>query len=309
MRSLLNHKLLFVTGKGGVGKTTVAAALGQLASERGLRTIVCEVGDQQRLPALFARPTPPPGDEQELAHGLWGVSVSPRRTLLAWLGRQLGSGAVARALLARDTFQYIVAASPGSAEVVTMTAMWELVQPARWDRRARTYDLAIVDAPSSGHALGMLRTPATYHDAVPAGPIARQAQLIRALFEDPRRTALVAVAHGAELPVTETLEMDGRLRSQLGRGFASVIVNATFPRRFSSADLEALARAGDDRPALRAGRNAAIAAHRRWSEQNNQVTRLRRHMDAPVLTLPFVFAPELDRDAVTELARVLGRRM
>ncbi|HEV3229861.1 MAG TPA: ArsA-related P-loop ATPase [Solirubrobacteraceae bacterium] len=310
MPSLLNTNLLFVTGKGGAGKTTVAAALGLVASRQGRRTIVCEMSEQQRIPQLLGRPVRPPGEEQELGPRLWGKSVNTQRTLAEWLPHQVGSRAVARLLLASDTFQYIAAAAPGSAEVVTMTALWELVQPQRWDRRARPYDLVVVDAPASGNFLGMLRTPATYDALVRAGPIARQARRLRALFEDPKRTAVVAVAQAAELAVTETLEVEDGLRRQLGRGLKAAIVNAMLPRRFSRREIETVVRATTGAGlAAQLGRDAAISIQRRSSEQHNQLNRLRRRLDAPMVTLPFVFTQAMDANALDQLARTLERRL
>jgi anion-transporting ArsA/GET3 family ATPase len=215
---------------------------------------------------------------------------------------------VARLLLASDTFQYIAAAAPGSAEVVSMTAVWELVQPQRWDGKARPYDVAVVDAPATGQLVGMLRTPGTYGAIVRSGPIARQARRLRALFEDPQRTAVIAVAQASELAVNETLDLEDRLRGQLGLGLRAVIVNAMLPRRFSPADIETLSGALDGR-AARAGGAIAVSAYRRWREQTNQLNRLRRHLDARVVTVPFLFTRTVDLPAVESLARALERRL
>src|SRR3977135_251336 len=147
MTSVLDRDLLVVTGKGGVGKTTLATALGLLAAERGLRTIVIEVGAQGRLPALFGLPPQSPGAEVELQKGLWNLSIDPDRALLEWL-QALGGRVSGRILASSGTFQYFAAAAPGAKELVSMVKIWELTQGRRWRGRGG-YDLVVLDAPAT----------------------------------------------------------------------------------------------------------------------------------------------------------------
>ncbi|MDQ6811414.1 MAG: hypothetical protein M3Z95_05910, partial [Actinomycetota bacterium] len=149
MASLLERQLLVVTGKGGVGKTTVAAAIGLLAAERGLRAIIVEVGEQARLARLFARAQASPGVEGELQDGLWSISIDPDRALLEWL-QVLGGRIPGRVLASSGTFQYFAAAAPGAKELVSMVKIWELTQGARGRRHGRGYDLVVLDAPATG---------------------------------------------------------------------------------------------------------------------------------------------------------------
>src|SRR5690242_7768791 len=128
--ALLDKKLVVVTGKGGVGKTTVAAALGLLAARRGRRTVVCEVAQQERLAALFGAREVGHG-EPELAPGLFAVSVVPERAMHEWLRYQLHSGALAGLLGHSRLFSYLTAAAPGVSELVTMGKVWDLAQPPR----------------------------------------------------------------------------------------------------------------------------------------------------------------------------------
>src|SRR6202035_5224504 len=161
MASPLQRELLVVTGKGGVGKTTVASAIGLLASDRGLRTIVVEVGEQARLPALFGSPMPEAGVEVELQPGLWSLTIDPDRALLEWL-QALGGRVSGRVLASSGTFQYFAAAAPGAQELVSLVQIWELTQGRRWQRRAAGYDLVVLDAPATGNALSLLGSPHTF---------------------------------------------------------------------------------------------------------------------------------------------------
>src|SRR4051794_37402879 len=184
MEALLrDRRLLYVTGKGGVGKTTVAAALGMAAAEAGRRTIVCEVADQDRVSRAFKREGVVPETEVRLAGNLWAITIDPSRALEEWLARQVG-GVGLKVLARSSAFQYFVAAAPGAKELIPIAKVWELTQPSRWDSRNRTYDLVVVDAPASGHGLAMLTTPGTFGEIARVGPIRRQAFKVRDLLGD-----------------------------------------------------------------------------------------------------------------------------
>lgn len=317
MRSVLDSRLAVVTGKGGVGKTTIAAALGLLASRRGLRTIVVEVGDQNRLPALFEHRARQPGVEVKLHELLSSISLDPDQALLEWL-QTLGGRVSGRMLASSGAFQYFAAAAPGAKEMVSMVKVWELTQSERWQRRAAGYDLVVLDAPATGHALGMLRSPYTFGAIARVGPIHRQSREVSALLEDPQRTSFVAVALGTEMAVTEVIEIEQGLQERLGRGLAGVVVNGLLPQRFTAEELRLIAAAAPNgRPRGGAGgddtvRAAAVAAartvHDRARFQHNQVARLRRQ-SFEVLGVPFVWGGELDLPAVQRVADQLARRL
>ncbi|WP_372788738.1 ArsA family ATPase [Paraconexibacter sp.] len=307
MNEILNHNLIVVTGKGGVGKTTVAAALGMLTARAGGRTIVCEVGAHQRLPDLFGVTPGDPGDEIRLSDGLFQTSVDPMLAIEEWIGRQLGSRSLTQVLARSNAFQYFVAAAPGAREVLTISKAWELGQDARWDKNASGYDHVIIDAPASGHGVGLLRSPSTISGVTRGiGPVAGQAHKVRDALHDEATTAYVAVTLASELPVTETLELDGLLSAAVGRGPDTIICNAVLPRRFTGRDLQAVAEA--DGAVDDAVRRATLSQSDRVREQQSQLRRLRKGATAPVVTLPFVPAPELELEDVRALADELARR-
>jgi anion-transporting ArsA/GET3 family ATPase len=241
MASLLDRKLLVLTGKGGVGKTTVSAALGLLAAQRGLRTIVVEMGQQRRLTELFGVIPVQEGAETKLRQNLWSISIDPDRALLEWL-QSLGGRVSGRVLASSGTFQYFAAAAPGAKELISMMKIWRLTESRTGSRqggrkRSGGYDLVILDAPATGHALGMLHSPQTFGAIARVGPIASQTKQVGELLSDPARSAYLAVALPTEMAVTEALELQDGLRQQIDRSLQAVIVNGTLPRRFSAAEL------------------------------------------------------------------------
>jgi hypothetical protein len=251
------------------------------------------------------------GDEEaELADGLWGISIDPWAALRDWLASQLGSRTLTRVLFENNAFRYFAAAAPGAREMATIVKVWELAQEKRWRKGASGYDTVIVDAPASGHGLGMLRTPRTFANLTRVGPIRKQSDQVSALLRDRRAAAYVAVALAEEMPVNETLELERALPDAVGRELAAIVVNGVYPRRFTKADLEALAaaRADGDVPTAHA-LSAARAEANRTRGQQSQLSRLRRRAQAPVMTLPFLFTTELDREDFDHFADELARKL
>lgn len=309
MGTVFDRALLVVSGKGGAGKSTLAAALGLLAAERGLRTIVVEVGEQSRLRTLLGVGESELGAETELQKNLWSLSIDPDRALMEWL-QSLGGRVSGRVLASSSTFQYFAAAAPGARELVSMVKVWELTQGKRWRGRGRGYDLVVLDAPATGHALGMLDSPRTFGAIARIGPIAGQAERLQQLLQDPERSDYIAVAHASELAVTETLELQRRLGEQLGRELAAVVVNGTLPQRFNPAELRRLSSLGARRgqATVLAAAAAANAVSERARAQHNQVARLRRRGFA-VAGVPFQFSDELDLAGVRRIAERLRRKL
>ena len=296
-----------VTGKGGVGKTTVAAAMGMAAARAGKRTAICEVAEQERITRIFGH-APAGFAETEVAPGLFAFSVSPERAKEEWLRRQLHSGALTSLLGNSRVFQNITAAAPGLAELVTVGKVWEIAQLERRTRGASPYDLTIVDAPATGGGLAMLAAPRTYADIAKVGPVSRHALAIDAFIRDAASTAVIAVALPEEMPVNETVDLERRLGDELGIALSHIFVNGVLPRRFSAADVRAIEAVDGASPAARETLSAALSAALRARAQQSQLARLRRAARAAVGTLPFVLRPELEREDLETLSREIERR-
>jgi len=316
MQRLLDRELLFITGKGGVGKTTMAAAIGLQAAREGRRVIVVEVGEQSRLPSLFGVSAAAGGSETALEENLASITIDPDRALLEWL-QALGGRIPGRVLASSSTFQYFAAAAPGAKEIFAMVKIWKLT---RSQARRNAYDLVVIDAPATGHALAMLGSPRTFGAIARIGPVAGQTREIQEMLEDERRTAYIGVALGSEMAVTETLELQEGLQRQLGRGLSTVIVNSVLPRRFSAPEMELIAAvtsngdapapdqslqvddaAGPSEQVRAAAVRAALMVHARANFQHSQVARLRRR-SFEVIPVPFVWEQQLDLAGVQKIS-------
>ena len=300
---LRDRELAFVTGKGGVGRTTVALAFALAAARAGRRTVLCELAGQARAPRLYGLDTVRAGREMPLEERLWATTIDPVLALEEWAARQIGSRRLVGLLTRSRTLAAFVDAAPGARELLAIAKAWELGRSERWTRGLGGYDLVVVDGPASGHGVGMLRAPRTFAEIARVGPIAGQARAVAALLEDAERSALIAVAQPAELPVSETLELEGRVLAALGRPLDALVVNGVLPGRLSAADVDRLATSDGAVPSA-----VVIAARRRHGQataQQGQLRRLRRHAIAPVTTLPFLARPQLDVDDVRELAERL----
>ena len=227
--SLLAHRLVIVTGKGGTGKTAVAASLALAAARRGARVLLAEVGREEQAPGLIAPGTGEVGYEgQELIPGLHAMRIEPYAALTDYLGLQLGGERIARAVVANRGFRQLMAAAPGWRELITLGTLWYREQQTELGRP--TVDLIVVDAPATGHGLTFLDVPRLVASAVRSGPLRRNAQEVERLLADPERTRLLPVTLAEELPVRETCELLERLRGDLGVPVDRVVVNALEPR-------------------------------------------------------------------------------
>ena len=221
-----------MTGKGGVGKSTVAAALGVAAARHGKRTIVCEVAQQERMSYVFHRE----GvgyRETEIGEDLYAFSIDPQRALEEYLLMQIRVKPVYDLMFKNRIFTYFAAATPGLRELVTVGKVWELAQLDRRVKKGSKYDLVIVDAPATGHGLGLLRTPKTFGDIARVGPIKRQADTIYEFITDPSLTSVVAVAWPEEMPVNETIDLQRNLKQELGLRLDLIFMNGIYPELFT----------------------------------------------------------------------------
>jgi anion-transporting ArsA/GET3 family ATPase len=231
---LLDRRLLFVTGKGGVGKTTIAAALALLGARHGKRTLVGEVDAKGNL-ADFLESGPTSFEPREVAPNLFAMSMETEESLKEYLRLQLKLPVLARIGPLARMFDFVANAAPGVNEVLT-------VGKFVWEVRERHYDLVVVDAAATGHIVAQLAAPQAINELVRVGMVRDQTGWMTDILSDPARTGVVIVAAPEEMPVNETIELAARIRDETTVDLAAVIVNRVLPELFGRGEEEVFER-------------------------------------------------------------------
>ena len=293
---LLEHRrLVIVTGKGGTGKTTVAAALALGAAARGKRVLVAAVDPDSRLAALLGpRPAPLTYQPAFVRENVWVCHIEPFEALGEYLGLQLGTRRIVDPVLRQRGFRQLLLASPGWRELITLGKVWHLEQ-AMEGKRPR-FDLIVVDAPATGHSLTFLDVPRVVVSAVRAGPLRHHTERVEALIEDRERTLLLPVALAEELPARETVELVARARDKLGVCIERIVVNAVHepPYPADLADLDRRIAALPDDTALgalpppRALATCGAALRARAELNRHHIAEIARETGLPTVSLPYL---------------------
>ncbi len=294
-----SSRVVIVAGKGGVGKTTVTAALAVSAARAGSRVLIIEVEGKSALPALF--------DLSELTYETILVApeieartLTPDQALVEYLNDH-GLRRISRRLARLGVLDVVSGAIPGIKDILVLGKIKQLEQSAE-------ADLILVDAPAAGHAVTFLQSPRGLMDAVSAGPIRRQAEDVAQLLADPRRCQVVMVTLPEETPVNELVETAYALEDRVGVALAPVVVNGCLDQSTGALSVSMLetdaARAGLDLdgPTLDALVGAAELRTNRAAAHRAQAERLAEQLPVPQIRLPFLFSGDLVREDIDRLA-------
>ena len=303
LADLASRQLVVVTGKGGVGKTTVAVALGAALADAGRRTLVLEVDPRENAHRMLGVP-PSGGEVVTVRRRLMLQNLQPRAVLDQLVREQVRIGLVVRRILSSEVYRHFAEGAPGFKELAILghalrvVRGLERVAPAASVRRSRTQpadadvDVVVLDAPATGHGLSLLLAPRLTAATVGQGPFGRMAGEVAAMVDDPARTAVVIAAAAEEIPMHEALESLARLRAELGREAQAVVVNGLFP---------ALP-AGDD------GHEGDDPAGRLWRDRRRVQERELARLDA-AWRGPRVELPLLPLDSGPPLVAALAARL
>src|SRR5262245_45616712 len=287
MTALENRRFVIVTGKGGVGKTTVCAALAVHLAHKGKRVLVTMCNAKERLSAMLESDLVGP-DVVNVAQNVWAVNMDPERAVEDYGLMTLRSRTLFRILFDNKFVRTFFSAVPGLHEWAMLGKAWWHTTEVREDGTLK-YDVVLLDAPATGHGLDMLRVPKVIVDVVPPGLLRRDAEKAWSMFQDPKRCAVVLVTIPEELPTSETLELAAAL-GELKLPIAKVVVNGVLPPLFSRAEREVLEHVtvkgnGPGEAALLAGRHRAT----RERVQSESLARLAKELPIPPSFLPLLF--------------------
>ncbi len=304
MTSLLDLDLLWVTGKGGVGKTSTAAAIAEVAARSGRSTLVCEMDAKGALASALGV------DELdftpvEVAPNLHAMSMSTEDALREYLRLFVRIPFIGRIGPLAKTFDFVADAAPGVKEILSVGKLC-------FEVREKNYDLIVVDAESTGHIVSQIGAPKVIADLVQVGLVREQTQWMLDILNDVNRTGVAVVTTPEEMPVTESSELLRRLTSETGAHPAVVIANRVLPVLFDRREQAVVDQLDAALPTLidAVGPGASVVleaarftdARRRTGAQH--LGRMRSELDAadPPLNIPIITVPEL-------FARNGGRRV
>jgi anion-transporting ArsA/GET3 family ATPase len=315
--NLLEKRLLVVSGKGGVGKSLVAAALALVASRRGRNTLLVEMDTDDRFGDLFEAPAA--GDRIEpLRENVSGLNMNPRAVMEEFFRQYVRVRAVYNQILDSRIFNYFYEAAPALKEIICLAKVYRLVTETSWWSGRPKWDTVVFDAPATGHGLGLLNVPeAASHILI--GTLKSHALKIRDLLRDPATTALNIVTIPEEMPVNEAVMLYRKARDELRVPFGYIFLNAVFPERFTADDVRELEKLDGHEELVRKAARAAfgpdgevaapslVNAARFAAERGALSARYRREVreriDLPAIEVPYLFT---ERFGFREVERVAG---
>jgi len=308
-------RFVVISGKGGVGRTTVAVTLARVAAGAGKRVLVAAAAATDRIGRMFGRDEPLGPTITALAPNIDGVNITPASSLHEYGLKVLRSELITRAVFDNRAVRGLLGAIPGlDAYALLGKAWWHTTEMQ--DGRSR-YDLVIFDGPATGHVALMLRIPQAILNVMPKGPLAGDARAIKALLEDPTRAALVIVTLAEELPAREALELVAQARGPLAVPLGPLVVNALPTDALSAPALDSvmaaattspLAGTPGDAPLQATLRLAAgVRAHREAADR--VLAGLKRDLGMPMITLPRIPTAEIGPAIIAELVPHLAEQI
>ncbi len=299
LKECLKRKLWFVTGKGGVGKTTLAVALGLLSARHGLQTLIVETHGLHHVGELFSLEKQPGYGGKRIHKNLSLLQITPEEALEEYVVQQIKFRFLYNAVFNNQYVRHFIDAAPGLVELLTIGKIWSLAKEGKKWGMGRDYDLVIVDAPSTGHGLSLLTVPEVVSQAVRLGPLKSKSDKILQFLRSETESLLWLTTLPEEMPVNEAVEMAKVLEQKSLMPLGPILMNRLWPDLMSPSSLEVFRKNGGSFPLV---------------EQYSQSFELSRFYLQKAKTLleghPLIELPLIYRSAVPlEIAQDLSRHL
>jgi anion-transporting ArsA/GET3 family ATPase len=308
---LFQRRFVINTGKGGVGKTTISAAIALAASRRGKRVLLMEIGAKERGSRLFG--AAPLGFEPlEVEENLFAIHVSPEAAFEEYAVMKLRLKALYRAVFANRFMRSFLRVIPGLNELTLLGKAWHEVE-ARNPRGTFRWDMVIVDAPATGHGIFFLKIPDVITSLVTTGPMVEECRRLSALLRNRRTTVLNLITLVEEMPVNETIELRAQLEEEFDVPLGFVVANAVYPPLFDADEVRALRRRREEHP--RDGSTgdrlleAGLFRVERVELQSGYLDRIDRELDLPQIRVPYYFTERFDFQTISKIADDIERQV
>ena len=307
MANLLDKRFIINTGKGGVGKTTISAAMALAFAQRGKRVLLIELNARDKIGQLFGRPEVG-ADVVSIAPYVSAVNTNPQEALREYGMMVLKVKMVYKTVFENKLVMRFLRAVPGLPELTMLGKAFN--HERETDKGGRhVWDVIIVDAPATGHGMFLLQIPQVITGAVSGGLMAKEADKMVELIRDRRKTSINLITLTEEMPVNETLEYQKQLAEKLNVEPGYIIANGVYPRTFGDADKErvdALLNAHSEPDDVSTLLRAASFRHERCEMQGQYLTRLQRESKHPVIEVPFYFDADFDKTVLDRIAMHIG---
>lgn len=311
MAGFFDTRFIINTGKGGVGKTVVSAAMAAAFADRGKRVLLMQLGARDRMGGLFGAPEVGP-EIVELVPGIFGVNTNGAAALREYALMILRVKTLYKAVFENRLVSRLLRVMPGLPEL-TMLGKAYYHEQERDARGRPAWDVVIIDAPATGHGMFLLQIPQVVTSALSSGWMADESRSMLRLLEDHDRTVVNLITLPEEMPVNETVELRRALSAEFDIRIGAVIANAVFPRLLSQDEVTTVERLlnahGNESDDLGALMGAGVFLDRRCDLQDIYLRRLRAELDVPVVEIPFYFEPRFDRTVIERMGAHLSQTL
>ena len=314
---LLSKRLLIVSGKGGVGKSTITASLALLARRQGKRVMVVEIDTVPTVAALLGSSHEVEYKPGEVRPGISVMNIDGFSAIKDYFTVKLKSRRILEKIFQSKIYRYFIAAAPGLKELMVVGKLWDLVENQQGKDGRPLYDLVLADMPATGHGFSHLRMPQTAVDTLKIGFVKEEAAKVLRLFRDAERTAFLIVTLAEEMPVNEAMEMMRLVKEALKFPLGGILVNGVYPELLQGHEeeqeqqrrLAGVMKEMEEDTMWRPLLESVLSVQKRRAMNRHYIQLMRSVFKEPLVLLPFLFTRNFGLEAVQALSERLAEQI